>query len=304
MKILDFIRQPSRILISLDVRGVRFLSDEMYLKLLYKIVTGKRLNIKEPRTFNEKLQWLKLNDRKEIYTDMVDKYEAKKVVEDRIGKEYVVETYGVYDCFEEIDFDSLPEKFVLKCTHDCGGLVICRDKSKLDKDEARKKINKCLKKNYYFSSREWPYKNVKPRIIAEKYLENMSEDSELGIVDYKWFCFGGEPKFLYVSQGLEEHSTARISFYDMEFNKMPFSRSDYKGFEEKPFKPTRFDEMKEIARKLAKDIPFVRIDLYEINGNIYFSEITFYPCSGMIPFTPAEWDYELGNLLDLKVEKM
>lgn len=274
------------------------MEDRKYLKIKYKIEMGRKLNIENPRTFNEKIQWLKINDHKEIYTTMVDKFKAKSYVEKKIGKQYIVPTYGVWDRFEDIDFDILPNQFVLKCTHDSGGLVIVRDKLNFDKKKAKKKIEKSLRNNYYYSCREWPYKNVKPRIIAEKYLKD-TQMNKSGLVDFKIFCFNGKAKFLYISQGLENHLTAKISFYDLEFNKMPFKRSDYEGFISDPPKPKNIKKMIQIAEKLAINIPFLRVDLYEVDEQIYFSELTFSPCSGMIPFEPQEWDLKLGDLLEL-----
>ena len=275
------------------------LSDKLFLKMYWYLKRGERLNLKQPKTFNEKLQWLKLYDRKPEYSRMVDKYEAKKYVAERIGEEYIIPTLGVWDSFEEIDFDKLPEQFVLKCTHDSGGLVICRDKAKLDKKKARAKIESSLKRNYYWRNREWPYKNVKPRILAEVYMEDETETA--GLTDYKFFCFNGVPKMLYASQGLEDHATARISFFDLEGKRMPFWRSDYRPMEGDLVLPENFGQMMEKAQVLAKEVdcPFVRIDLYSINGATKFSEITFSPCSGMVPFEPKEWDEKLGNWIAL-----
>lgn len=275
---------------------LKLIPDKTYLKLKYRKKMGKKLNLENPQTFNEKMQWLKLNDRKEIYTKMVDKYEAKKYVADIIGEEYVIPTLGVYNAFDEIDFDKLPDQFVLKCTHDSGGLAICRNKEKFNIEEAKKKISKSLKKNYYYGGREWPYKNVKPRIIAEKYMKDSNTEQ---LVDYKFFCFNGEPKFIYISKGLEDHQTAQMAFLDMNFEREKFKRTDYKDFEVIPPKPQNFEKMKEIARMLSKGLIFIRVDLYEINNRIYFSELTFTPCAGFLPFDPKEYDRILGNLIDL-----
>lgn len=271
-------------------------SDDVYLKWMYRIWMGKKLNLDEPKTFNEKLQWLKLHDRKPMYTQMVDKCEAKKYVSEKIGGGYIIPTLGVWNSFDEIDFDELPDQFVLKTTHDSGGVVICRDKSAFDINLAKKKIVKSLKTNYYMQGREWPYKDVQPRIIAEKFMIDETGDT---ITDYKFYCFNGEPRYLYVSYGLEDHRTAALSFLTLNWEFAPFSRSDYKAFEELPKKPHLFNEMVEIAKHLASNIDFIRIDLYEINNQIYFSELTFYPCSGLMLFVPEEWDYRMGRMLDL-----
>lgn len=274
----------------------RILSDEQYIKFMNRVIMHKKLDLKNPRTFNEKLQWLKIHDHNPKYTQMVDKYEAKKYAASIIGEKYIIPTLGIWDSFDEINFDNLPNQFVLKCTHDSGGLIICRDKNKLNRDEAKAKLTSCLKQQYYWIAREWPYKNVKPRIIAEAYMEN-SGDEEL--TDYKWFCFNGEVKFLYISHGLANHETATIDFYDMDHKRMPFKRTDYKNSSEDIPKPSTYDEMLSIAKKLSEGIPFVRIDLYEIKGKVYFSEITFYPCAGWMPIEPPEWDLKLGEYINL-----
>ena len=426
-----------------------WMPDEMYLKMRYKKKFHRALDLKNPKTFNEKIQWLKLHDRKPEYTQMVDKYEAKKFVADRIGKEYIIPTLGVWDRFEEIDFDTLPNQFVLKCTHDSGGLVICRDKSRLDREAARRKIEKSLKTNYYYHGREWPYKNVRPRIIAEQYMEDkktgdpmdykffsfggmvkcykidfdrfvehhanyfdpegnilpfgeivyppvMGRELETspnlplmkqlaetlsaqipflradfydidgkvyfgelmfypasgfgmftsieadnllgdwiklpescgggycligeqyvlwlhkkekqqiplptkveGLTDYKFYCFDGKPEFLYISKGLEEHSTASISFVTMDWQFAPYRRSDYRPFETLPKKPQGFNEMVQLAERLSKEIPFLRVDMYQIGDKVYFSELTFSPCSGFMPFENSEHDAEIGQMISL-----
>ena len=188
---------------------------------------------------------------------------------------------------------------MLKCTHDSGGLVICRDKSKLDKETTREKISTSLRTNYFYQGREWPYKNVKPRIIAEKY---MKDDSSKELTDYKFYCFNGEPKYLYVSTGLENHATAKISFLTLDWKFAPFGRSDFKSFTELPPKPTMLNEMIELATRLSTGYKFLRVDLYQIKNQIYFSELTFSPCGGMMPFDPPEWDEKLGKLIDLSVK--
>lgn len=291
-----YIQNPSKIFFRAG-RGsfLRLLSDERYLKLLFKSNLGYSLNLDNPQTFNEKLNWIKLYDRKPIYTMMVDKYEAKKYVASIIGEEYVIPTLGVWGRFEDIDFDSLPKQFVLKCTHDSGGLVICRDKDKLDVEAARKKINRSMKTNYYLFGREWPYKNIKPRIIAEKYMTDCGN----GLRDYKFFTFDGEPRFMYISEGFENHDTAKVSFYSLDGELLPFHRLDYKPFDEQIELPEGYQDMLSICRRLSEQIgaAFVRIDLYCIEGMTYFSEITFSPCSGFVPFEPKEWDKKLGKLV-------
>lgn len=294
-KILNTVKSPKVILLKmLDIGFFNWLSDEKFLKLKYKLVVGKNLNLDNPQSFNEKMQWLKLNDRKDIYTIMVDKYEAKEYVSKIIGDEYIIPTLGIYNRFDDINFEKLPNQFVIKCTHDSGGIVICRNKSEFNIKEARKTINKYLKRNYFYVGREWPYKNVKPRIIVEKFIEN-SDGEQLR--DYKFFCFNGVPKLMYLSEGLENHATARMSFYDMNFKLTRCKRSDYKQLDYTPERPKTFDKMKEYSRILSKNIPHLRVDWYEINGHLYFGELTFTTCSGFIPFDDEKWDYKIGNML-------
>lgn len=300
-KLKVLVKNPWRIFTGLAGRGLlKWMPDAPYLKGLYRAHMGKKLNLEDPKTFNEKLQWLKLYDRKPLYTELVDKYEARRHIAAAIGEKHLIPMVGgPWERFDQIDFDALPERFVLKCTHDSGGLVICRDKSKLDKAAAKRKIEKSLSNNYFYFGREWPYKNVPPRIIAEAYMED--ENNAQGLTDYKFFCFNGEPKMIYVSQGLEDHATARISFYDMRGGGMPFCRSDYRPLDGPLALPKNFDEMADAAGALAKMVgcPFVRIDLYSIWGKMYFSEVTFSPCNGMMPFEPREWDEKLGQWIDL-----
>ena len=278
------------------MRIFRFIPDELYLKIMYRLRMGKKLNLKNPKTFNEKLQWLKLHDRKPIYTTMVDKYEAKKYVADIIGEEYIIPTLGVWDCFNDIDFDTLPNQFVLKCTHDSGGLVICRDKNKLDKEKARKKIEKSLKCNFYWVGREWPYKNVKPRIIAEKY---MVDESGYELKDYKIFCFDGFAKAMFIASDRQlEGEDTKFDFYNMDFKHLPFTNGHPNATREIK-RPKHFDEMRNLAEKLSKGIPQVRVDFYEIGDNVYFGEITLSHWSGMKPFVPEEWDYKFGEWIQL-----
>ena len=206
----------------------------------------------------------------------------------------------MWDSFDEIDFDMLPSKFVLKTTHDSGTISICDNKRNFDKKKAKEKLEKSLKNNFYLYSREWPYKNVQPRIIAEEYME---DEKGKGLKDYKFYCFNGIPKYLYVSQGLNDHKTARVSFITMDWEKAPFGRSDYPEFEILPQKPNKFDEMVNIAKTLSQGNPFLRVDLYEINNEVYFSELTLFPCGGLMPFVPNEWDRILGDMIELDVKR-
>ncbi len=277
----------------------RFIPDSMYIKIYYRMKFRKKLNLNEPKTFNEKIQWLKLNNKNIVYNKMVDKYEVREYIKDKIGEEYLIPLLGAYEKVEDIDFETLPNQFVIKCTHDSGGLVICRDKTQLDIKSVKKKINKSLRRNYYYYSREWPYKDVKPRIIIEKYMEDKKSKE---LLDYKFFCFNGQPMFIYISEGLENHKTAKISFLDMNFKKEKFKRTDYREFESLPSKPVNFEKMKEISKKLSKGHPFLRVDLYEINNKIYFGELTFSPCGGYIPIDPIEYDEKIGKMLKIETK--
>lgn len=270
--------------------------DDIYLKRRYLIKTGNSLNLDNPKTFNEKLQWLKLYDRKSEYTVMVDKYEVKKYVADIIGEEYIIPTFGVWNKFDEIDFNILPNQFVLKCTHDSGGLIICKDKKTFNKNAARQKIERSLKHNYYWTSREWPYKDVKPRIIAEKYMEDI-KTSELR--DYKFFCFDGVAKALFIATDRQKQGEeVKFDFFDMDFKHLDL-RQGHPNAKICPEKPETFDKMRELAEKLSKGIPQLRVDFYEVNGKVYFGELTFSHFGGMVSFEPKKWDTILGNWIEL-----
>lgn len=271
------------------------MSDEKYLKLVYRLTFHKKLDLQNPKTYNEKLQWLKLYDRKDIYTKMVDKYEAKKYVADIIGEEYIIPTLGVYNNFNEIDFDKLPNQFVIKCTHDSGTVIICDDKKLFDKDMAQKKINKALKKNYYWICREWPYKNLKPRIIIEKYIMDTKSKST---DDYKFFCFDGVMKFLFVATERMKNTETKFDFYDRNFKHLDL-KNGHPNSNIENIKPINFDKMILLSEKLSKNIPHVRVDFYNIDGQIYFGEITFFHYGGFVPFKPSSYDLEFGKYIEL-----
>ena len=265
-----------------------------FIKSEYRKRFGREINLDSPQTFNEKLQWLKLYDRKKKYIKMVDKYEAKEYVKKIIGEDHIIPTIGIYDSFDEIDFKKLPKKFMMKCTHDSGGNVPCIDKSKLNIEEAKEKINSSLSTNYYYKWREWPYKYVKPRIIIEKHMED-KETKELR--DYKFFCFDGVAKFMFIATDRNIHET-KFNFYDMDFNLLPF-KQHYPNDTRRIKKPKTFDEMKKLAEKLSKGIPQVRVDFYEIDGKVHFGELTFCHFAALTPFEPEEWDYKLGEYINL-----
>lgn len=274
---------------------LKFLSDSTYIKLLFFFHMGRFSNFRTPKTFNEKLQWLKLYNRNPLYTTLVDKYAVKKWVADKIGEQYVIPTLGVWDSFDDIDFDKLPNQFVLKCTHDSGSYVICKDKSKLDKRGARKKLTTALKRNFYYVGREYPYKNVPPRIIAEKYIE----DRNGAFVDYKFSCFNGYVDCVMVC--LDRHiNDVKFYFFDRDWNLKRLNvrgKNAPEGFTIP--KPSCMDEMFEIAANLSKGIPFVRVDLFECDGRVYFGEMTFYPDSGFDANLLPETDEYFGRLIDL-----
>jgi hypothetical protein len=239
---------------------------------------------------------LKLYGRRPIDTVLSDKYAVKEYIANKIGSQYVIPLIGVWDRFDDIDFNSLPNQFVLKCTHDSGGIVICKDKKTLDIVAAKAKIDRGMSHNFYVYSREKAYRDIPRRIIAEEY----REDSKTGeLRDYKFFCFNGEPKVMYISSGLEDHATASISFADMNYKLLDIERADYKALDKLPPKPESFEEMKRIAKKLSKGFPEVRVDLYEINGKPYFGELTFYTCGGMVPWKKHEYDERLGRMIKL-----
>lgn len=297
MKIIDVMKNPKKIVFSLGMKGMlKFIPDVPYLKLMYWANIGKRLNLDNPKTFNEKIQWMKLHNTNPLYSILVDKYEVKKFVANKIGEEYIIPTLGIWDKFDDINFDELPNQFVLKCTHDSGGLVICKDKNQLDIKKAKHKINKCLKRNYYYVGREYPYKNVKPRIIAEKYMEN-SIDGELK--DYKFFTFDGVAEVMFIASDRENSSIeTKFDFYDMEFAHLDFTNGHPNAIS-MPHKPEKFDEMRKIAEILSEGIPHVRVDFYEVNGKVYFGEMTFSHWSGFQPFDPDIWDEKFGYLIKL-----
>ena len=297
MSILDYIKYPPEILLLLDrkIKILHILPDKIYLKLRFRIKMNRKLDLKNPESFSEKLQWLKLYDRNSDYIKMVDKYEAKKYVADIIGEEYIIPTLGIYDKFDDIDFDELPKQFVIKCTHDSGGIVVCRDKDELDIKKAKKKIKKSLKINYFYQGREWPYKKLKPRIIIEPYME---DNKAKELIDYKMMCFNGNVQMLFTCTERFSSDGLKVTFFDLNWNKLPFERK-YKASKEKIEKPINFTKMVEFSKKISKSIPFVRIDWYEINGKLYFGEITFYPGSGLEKFYPEKWDYILGDYITL-----
>ncbi len=293
---LNRIFNPDYILCKLGL----ILPDKLFLQLRFYIKMGHRLNLKNPKTFNEKLQWLKLYNRRPEYTMMVDKAKVKQYVADIIGEEHIIPTLAKYDNVEDINFDVLPNSFVLKCTHDSGGIVICHDKSKLDREVALKKINKALKMNFFYVNREWPYKKVKPCIIAEQY---MSDDGCNELTDYKVHNFNGTPKIILVCRNRYKESGLTEDFYSCEWEHLDISRPAHKQANVPNSCPQKLDEILYLSKKLSKDIPFVRTDFYLIDNKVYFGELTFYPASGFQKFVPDEWNCILGSWLNLPEKK-
>ena len=276
----------------------RFLSDRAYVKLYYRFSMGKRLNLKNPQTFNEKLNWLKLYDHNPLYTTLVDKYAVKSWGAEWIGEQYIIPTLGVWDSFDEIDFDKLPNQFVLKTTHGGGnvGVVVCSNKESFDKDAARRKLERSMKISGYEKHREWPYKNVNRRIIAEELLVDPNNNS---LIDYKVHVFNGIPMFVLVCKGRENKSTMTDDFFDTNWNLMKCNRPGHQNSENPVPKPEKLLEMLKLAKKLAENIPFVRVDFYIVNNQIFFGEMTFFPAGGVKPFIPESWDSVFGSWLQL-----
>lgn len=273
---------------------LNWMPDKMFLTLMFRSKMGYWMDWKNPCTFNEKLQWLKLYDRPPLYTQLVDKYEVRKYVAEKIGADYLIPQLGVWNKVDDIDFDALPNKFVIKCTHDSGSAIICKDKAKLNLKEIRTKISHQLSRNFYFVAREWPYKTVLPQIIIEKYLEN---ENGSDIKDYKFFCFNGQPKIMYISN--DKSATPTTDFFDMDFNHIALQMKDPNS-SFVPTKPLAFDHMKYLAAQLSKNIPHVRVDFYNIAGKIYFGELTFYHNAGFFPIFPKQMAYTLGNWISLE----
>lgn len=274
----------------------KYMPDKMYLQQYYARRMGYYMDFNNPKTFNEKLQWLKLYDRKPIYTTMADKIEAKKFVSEKIGVQHIIPTLEIYNSFDEIDFDKLPNQFVMKCSHDSGSVVICKDKSSFDLEHARCIIETGLKRSWYQIGREWAYKNIKPRILIEQF---MIEGPSEGLTDYKFYCFNGIPKFLYVSHGLNDHENAFVNYLTMDWQLAPFHRHDFREYKTLPRRPSNYNQMIQFSKTLSENTPFLRVDFYEIDGRVYFSELTFYPGCGMTPFDPVEYDKKWGDMIIL-----
>lgn len=296
-KIWNLLINPNSLILFLLFRTAKIWPDKLYLNIIYRLIMGKKLNLNDPKTFNEKLQWLKLYNRKPYYTKMVDKYAVKEYVASRIGQEYIIPTLGVWDNPDEIEWDKLPNQFVLKTTHGGGGggIVICKDKLVFDIDKAKAKLNKSLKSDIYMIFREWPYKDVRKRVIAEAY---MTDESGIELKDYKFFCFNGRIQCFKID--FDRFYIHKANYYNREGKLLPFGEACFKTDFNRVFeKPKNFEKMLELSEILSQNIPFVRVDLYNVNGRIYFGEMTFFPAAGMGKFEPEEWDEKLGEFLSL-----
>lgn len=272
-------------------------SDRYAIEQQWKRYMDYPLNIDCPQTFYEKLNWLKLYNRNPLYHTLVDKYEVKQWVANKIGEKYVVKNYALYNCVDEIDLDRLPDKFVIKCTHNSGGMIICNDKNNLDLVHVKKLLSQGIAvKDFYSINREWAYKGVKPRIIVEELLEDETFEE---LVNYKFWCFNGEPRIMYITVKTDD---IWENFYDMDFQPIDITHG-FRKYEGVIKRPIAFEKMKEIARKLSMGIPHVRVDLYQIQGQVKFSELTFYDWGGFRQLKPYEWDLQIGSWLDLPLRK-
>ena len=296
-KIRTFIENPQYFITSPASKGwLNWVPDSLYLKVLYRVIMGRKLNLRNPKEYNEKLQWLKLNDRKPEYSTMVDKYEVRGYIEDLLGDKYLIPCLGIYDSVDDIDIDALPDRFVLKCTHDSGSVEICKDKSSFDIEGARHRLSQAMKRNYYATYREWPYKYVKPRIIAEGYLEGDGGD----LKDYKVMCFNGEAKIIEVHENrFVEGKVHTQTFYDREWNIVPLTQVETVTVDRPGERPRQLDEILRLSELIAKDMYHARIDWYIEGDKIYFGEITFFDGSGFESFSTPEMERMLGDMIKL-----
>lgn len=293
MSIRKKIKSKILYILKLDRRLMKW-NDERYLTFLYRVKMGKPLNLQNPQTYNEKLQWLKLYYRIPGEAALVDKFDVKEIVADLVGAEYVIPTLGLFSSVDEIDFDALPNSFVLKCTHDSGGVAVVPDKSVADIAAIREKLTRSMNRNYFYNGREPHYLRITPRIIAEPYVEDKKHGQ---LLDYKFFCFNGEVKTMFIASDRSSGSV-KLDYFDADFKPLEL-KQPYPNSEVMPEKPERYEEMLELSRKLSQGHPHVRVDLYEANGQIYFGELTFFHFSGLEPFTPAKWDRVWGDWLTL-----
>lgn len=292
-----FITHPKALLLGIMTRTASLWPDKTYIRIVYYLSFGRKLNLKKPISLTEKINWLKVNCKDPSYSNLVDKYEVKNYVKSKVGDDIIIPTLGVWDSFNDIDFDKLPQKFVLKTTNGGGNtsVVICRDKNSLDIESCRHKLQLQNSKKIYMWSREYPYYTVKPRIIAEEFIETPNNE----LSDYKFFCFNGIPHFLFVgTERQKAGEEVKFDFFDSDFIHLAVKNGHENSNRPIP-KPKNFDQMLNIASKLSEGIPNVRIDLYNVDGQIYFGEITLFHFGGFVPFSPDEWDYKFGQMLEL-----
>ncbi|WP_237606037.1 ATP-grasp fold amidoligase family protein [Salinicoccus sp. ID82-1] len=295
-RILKLVKRPSKVLLFIIKKSklLRYVPDKLYLRIYYFIATKEKLNLENPKSFNEKLQWLKINDRNSKYNSIVDKYEVREYVSKKIGKEYLIPLYGVYKRYEDIDFDALPSQFVLKSTHTSGHVYICNDKNKINHTKLKSTVDKWLKKNLYHPHREWPYKDVEPRIVCEKL---MVDESGNDLKDYKFFVFHGEPKVIQVD--FNRYINHKRNIYDLDWNLLPLKIEIQNDPNVIINKPQNLDKMLELAKKLGEDFTFIRADLYSINDKIYFGELTFFPGAGYYRYSPPYYEKLKGEWITL-----
>lgn len=280
---------------TLEGRYTCILPDKIYLKKMYKQRNGKKLNLKKPRTFNEKLNWLKLYDRRTEYTIMADKYKVREYIARKIGEEHLIPLLGVWDSPDEIDFAALPNEFVLKCNHD-NGVIICQDKNRLDIEKTKNELRYRLNCDYYKFQREWPYKKIDRKVICEEYIK---ENNRERLTDYKFHCFDGVPRFLYVVSDYDNEIW--LDYFDMKYQKLPITHPAHpRSSTNVSFSPPdNFERMKAIATAVSEGFPYVRVDLYNLSGKIYFGEATFFPTGGFAELIPKEWNLVLGDFVNL-----
>lgn len=299
-RLLEIIMNPLKIIRPLGSRGfLNWIPDKTYLRLIYRAETGEKLNISNPKKYNEKIQWLKLYNRVPKYTKYVDKYLVRSFIEQKLGTKHLIPLIGVYESAEEIDWDHLPDQFVLKCTHGSGTNIICTDKRELDIEKCKKKLNNWLQKSWFWHGREWPYKNVKPRIICEEYM--LDNDEQLK--DYRIFCFNGSPKFITVDFDIIDKTNTRRNLYDLKWNLLEYGITYPRELNYKVSKPKKLDKMLEFSKILSKNIPHVRVDFYSIDEEIYFGEMTFYHQVGLGKIYPEEFEFKMGDWIELPSTK-
>jgi len=297
MKIFKILQNPYIVLGKLIKGRLKFIDDKTYLKIVYRASFNQKLDFNNVITYNQKLQYLKIYNHNNLYKKLVDKYEVRQYVKTLIGEEYLIPCYGVWETFEDIDFSILPNEFVIKCTHDSGSVIVCTDKKDFDFCDARRKINAWLKKDYFWTSREWPYKDLKRKIIIEKLLVNKFNEP---INDYKFFCFDGIPRLLYISSDRNlGNKKTKFDFFDLDFNRLELAQPHHPNSLYNFIEPKCFNKMKIIASKLSANLIHSRIDLYEVDGKIFFGEYTFFHAGGFVQFIPNEYDYILGNYINL-----